>query len=135
MFSKALRLAVLLHFVLTQIVLASPASAASSSIPPLEVWRSDGCLNDPNDARQLSFRAQPSMINEDGMTIEVCRAFCQSNKFKYAGVEFARECWCENKIRDPRSEAPAGACSMACTGDSKKTCGGANAIEIQHRVL
>jgi WSC domain len=47
-----------------------------------------GCANDSASARVLQ---GPSTTNATGMTIEMCQAFCSSNKQKYAGLEFGSE--------------------------------------------
>lgn len=42
--------------------------------------------------------------------------------FQYAGIEYGGECFCDNTLAG--SAAPAGECSMGCSGDKTQPCGG-----------
>ncbi|OCK84356.1 hypothetical protein K432DRAFT_401237 [Lepidopterella palustris CBS 459.81] len=71
----------------------------------------------------------------DDMAVEKCVGFCISNSFSYAGLEYSRECSCDNTLSD--AAAPAlgvmGVRTMKCSGDTKKYCGGTSAISICQR--
>ncbi|KDR71220.1 hypothetical protein GALMADRAFT_75173 [Galerina marginata CBS 339.88] len=64
------------------------------------------------------------------MTIESCLAFCTPAGYVYAGVEFARECYCDNVIESPGAPISSSTCNMPCTGNSNEICGGAGGINI-----
>ncbi|KAG8829858.1 hypothetical protein FRC17_005894 [Serendipita sp. 399] len=66
----------------------------------------------------------------DDLTPEKCQVLCENVGFSLAGVEFARECFCGNTITGNNRPSSGGTCSMRCTGDSNKTCGGPDAINI-----
>ncbi|KAF9560657.1 WSC-domain-containing protein [Agrocybe pediades] len=66
------------------------------------------------------------------MTIESCLAFCTPGGFQFAGVEFARECYCDNVIESPGAPIDDSTCNMACTGDASEICGGAGAVNVFH---
>lgn len=50
---------------------------------------------------------------------------------KYAGVEYARECYCAASLPSSASLASsAGSCNMLCTGNSKEYCGGSSVLNV-----
>ena len=70
------------------------------------------------------------------MTIEACAAFCIGKGAALAGLEYAGECWCGDRL-------PAGAilgadnggttgavCKMNCVGNVTEICGGSNALSV-----
>ena len=52
--------------------------------------------------------------------------------YRFAGVEFGRECWCGNSYSSDLPELSDQHCNMPCSGDASKTCGGYLAIDIYH---
>ncbi|WVQ99770.1 hypothetical protein IAU59_006912 [Kwoniella sp. CBS 9459] len=67
----------------------------------------------------------------DDMTAEVCTAFCASEGFKYAGLEYGRECYCGNSFSNGASASGLSTqCSMPCAGSGSGVCGGPNAISL-----
>lgn len=52
--------------------------------------------------------------NAGGMTVEACLDACHADGYKYAGVEYASECYCGN-IR-PSQQIGDGNCTMPCRG-------------------
>ncbi|KJA23963.1 hypothetical protein HYPSUDRAFT_201077 [Hypholoma sublateritium FD-334 SS-4] len=89
-------------------------------------WRSLGCYSDSTSSRTLQTAA---FTDVTGMTIESCIAFCTPSAYQYAGVEFSRECYCDNLIESTGAPIASG-CNMTCTGNSAEICGGANAINV-----
>ena len=50
---------------------------------------------------------------------------------KYAGVEYARECYCAASLSNTATLASsAGSCNMLCTGNSKEYCGGSSVLNV-----
>ncbi|KAJ3925140.1 MAG: hypothetical protein NXY57DRAFT_907426 [Lentinula lateritia] len=65
------------------------------------------------------------------MTVPECIAYCSSNNWAYAGVEYASECYCDQVLHEVGSQVTAASdCDMPCTGDSSQTCGGPNLIDV-----
>ncbi|KAF5325137.1 hypothetical protein D9619_009969 [Psilocybe cf. subviscida] len=89
-------------------------------------WSSVGCFTDQSPQRTLKTAATSDVA---GMTIEECASFCTPLGFQFAGVEFGRECFCDNIIESTGAPATDG-CNMPCTGDSNEVCGGADRINI-----
>ncbi|KAF5325141.1 hypothetical protein D9619_009961 [Psilocybe cf. subviscida] len=89
-------------------------------------WTSVGCFTDQAPERTLITAAT---TDPAGMTIEQCASFCTPLGFQFAGVEFGRECYCDNIIESTGAPATDG-CNMPCAGDSNEICGGAGRINI-----
>ena len=62
------------------------------------------------------------------MTIAKCKKFCADKNYNYAGVEFAKQCFCGNDR--PNILAPETDCSMPCTGNKSETCGAGHRINV-----
>ncbi|KAF9477666.1 WSC-domain-containing protein [Pholiota conissans] len=109
---------------------ASPALTLEGrqSSPGLPAgWQTVGCFSDTPASRTLKIAAFTDITN---MTIESCIAFCTPNVYQYAGVEFSRECYCDNVIEAPGVPISEDDCNMPCTGNSDEICGGSGAINI-----
>ncbi|KAF8961438.1 WSC domain-containing protein [Flammula alnicola] len=104
---------------------AFPALQARQSNLPAG-WVSLGCYTDSTASRTLKTASYTDVNN---MTIESCLAFCTPNGYQFAGVEYSRECYCDNVIESPGAPTTDG-CNMPCTGNAAEICGGANAINI-----
>lgn len=79
-----------------------------------------GCFKDSNNPFDLDGYLERSGQN----TPQRCIATCAAKSFKYAGVQYGQSCVCGNRYG---TQGLANNCTMACTGDSKTSCGGANA--------
>ncbi|PPQ76090.1 hypothetical protein CVT24_003662 [Panaeolus cyanescens] len=90
-------------------------------------WTSIGCFSDSTSSRSLKVA---SFTSVDNMTVESCLAFCTPSGFNFAGVEFARECFCDNVIESPGAPIPHIGCNMTCTGNPTEICGGPDAINV-----
>ena len=102
--------------------IVSPTSEPpSTSIPsptrsPTE-WNGE-CVKD------CSPRLLPTLVNVPSLTPATCIQACQEKGFSFAGVQWAKECWCghtsppADKIVDQKE------CNMKCAGDSASKCGG-----------
>lgn len=63
------------------------------------------------------------------MDVEGCEAGCLSAGYRFAGVEYSGECWCDSKLLNDPSSATAG-CTMTCNGAPEETCGGPNRLNV-----
>ncbi|CAG8772051.1 7373_t:CDS:2, partial [Acaulospora colombiana] len=55
-------------------------------------------------------------IPGDEMTVQKCVDACQASGFTSAGVEYGRECYCDNVTYPPGQSQDMGECFMPCTG-------------------
>ncbi|KAL2072787.1 hypothetical protein VTL71DRAFT_12130 [Oculimacula yallundae] len=106
------------------------AAAVPVAAPPAPVPSSAGgytyvaCYIDQNGGRTLAV-SKPSVAS-----VEACISACSTSGYKYAGVEYGNECWCDNGIRAGTTQIAAKNCLMPCSGTPSQTCGGSNAIQI-----
>jgi hypothetical protein len=107
----------------------SPPSAK----PAVDNYTYQGCFTDPSSSqRTLSGFSTSSST----MTQEVCVATCSARGWKYAGVEYARECYCGDEIGTTANGAGLatqtgeGDCGMICAGDMTELCGGSSRIGV-----
>jgi hypothetical protein len=63
------------------------------------------------------------------MTVEYCAVECSA--YAYFRVELAQECYCGNSFATGAAMASdPTTCNMACAGNAKETCGGANRFNV-----
>ena len=80
-----------------------------------------GCFID------TAVRALPNFdISNGGMTRDTCFAHCASNNQRYAGLQYAIECFCGDSDDDYAIYGPASEsdCSTPCSGNPAEICGG-----------
>ncbi|PVF94000.1 WSC-domain-containing protein [Serendipita vermifera] len=71
-------------------------------------------------------------IPMDEMTVQKCIEGCKAAGFSSAGVEFGRECYCDNVTYPPGQSENWNECNMPCLGDGSQLCGGPDRILIYH---
>lgn len=69
----------------------------------------------------------------DSMTISSCLAFCNLGSFKYAGLEYEKECWCSQYISVFAPKLPDAECNFACKGNTSEICGGSLKLTVYTR--
>ncbi|KAF3937655.1 hypothetical protein ABW19_dt0200341 [Dactylella cylindrospora] len=92
-------------------------------------WTPLGCYAEPPSNRILPAK---QFTSDDDMTAGKCRELCGDAGYKYAGVEYGRECWCDNVLgANGGSETDEENCKgRLCTGSDDEYCGGDNFIWI-----
>ncbi|CZR61363.1 uncharacterized protein PAC_11259 [Phialocephala subalpina] len=95
------------------------------------------CASEPSAGRLLS-----SQVENNGtyMTIDKCLSNCYA--YKYAGVEYGRECWCSNSLNwAGDSGATPGAnltnvgnkdCGFTCPGNGSQYCGAGSRLSLYY---
>jgi len=63
------------------------------------------------------------------MTVESCQAFCNTNNYGLAGLEFGKECFCGNALQTYSAIGYTG-CNMACSGNASEICGGSSRLSV-----
>lgn len=65
------------------------------------------------------------------MTVEYCLKSAKTAGYKYAGVEYGRECWVGNAINPSSGNATNQAdCDMVCGGNALEFCGAGNRLNL-----
>ena len=78
-----------------------------------------GCFKDTRD------RALPHGFRSNNkMTVQFCTKHCKSEGYRFAGVQYAQECWCGNFGFDRHGKANNKDCHKPCKGNKKQKCGG-----------
>jgi len=68
------------------------------------------------------------------MTIDMCKEHCfVKNNYKYAGVQFAQQCFCGNDLPDASLIRDSKECNNRCAGDKTEICGGSWRMNIYHQ--
>lgn len=76
------------------------------------------CYTEATSGRALKTLAKA----DDSMTVEMCLGLCYN--YQYAGIEYGRECWCDNSIASTAVVASAESqCNKKCAGDATEICG------------
>ncbi|XP_053397249.1 uncharacterized protein LOC123551743 isoform X2 [Mercenaria mercenaria] len=83
-----------------------------------------GCYVDKKD-RILEVKLTDSQTN----TGNNCKYRCTVSQYRYAGTEYAMQCFCGNKLKD-FEKTPDSECDMICPGNADEYCGGSWRISI-----
>ncbi|KAK0656663.1 WSC domain-containing protein [Cercophora newfieldiana] len=95
-----------------------------------------GCYNEtmdlPGTIGTRALYGGTNQVLEGEMTVPTCQAFCRSNgtTYKFAGLEYARECWCSQSLSTLSVKFDDDACSLPCEGDNTTACGGYLKISV-----
>lgn len=93
-----------------------------------------GCFREGTSGRALGGSGSNAYsTTSDSMTVEDCVATCHARGFSFAGVEYARECYCNNDgIVNGGGAAPGGDadCNMLCAGSKAEWCGGPSRVSV-----
>ena len=104
----------------------SPSSiSVKSSSGSTETWTYQGCYSDLTPNRNV--RSLSSWGSGESSTL--CANNCYSSGYSISGTEYGGQCFCGNTITSSTKEADSD-CSMACTGASSETCGGASRLSV-----
>ena len=102
----------------------STSSSASASVSLPTGWSNLATYTDSTAGRTLG----GYQFSSSSMTQDLCVSTCNGKGYKYAGVEYASQCFCGDDILASASTTAAG--NMACAGNSAQLCGGSGKINI-----
>ncbi|KAL5087278.1 hypothetical protein Trisim1_008016 [Trichoderma cf. simile WF8] len=125
----------LLHMLLF-IPLVYAANATVSVWDDSNKYKYFGCYNETTqvpgsaDTRALGGGIQESLPG--AMTVPTCLAFCGNGatEYRYAGLEWSRECWCAQTLSGIAEKLDDTACNYPCEGDNTTACGGSLKLTI-----
>ncbi|KAL8724532.1 MAG: hypothetical protein Q9181_006783, partial [Wetmoreana brouardii] len=90
-------------------------------------WSYQGCYVDGVSGRILGTQ-QP---DNPTLTVESCIAKCVGLGYTVAGMEYSKQCFCDNSLINGGKPAAADTeCNMACAGNSAEKCGAGNRMSI-----
>ncbi|KAF2455347.1 WSC domain-containing protein [Lineolata rhizophorae] len=96
-------------------------------------WAYLGCYSetmenpDSGDTRALNGEDNEEE-HEDDLQPEDC--FNKCDGYVYAGLEYATECWCSNRLSSLAKQLPEEECDMSCGGNDSLVCGSSNRITL-----
>ncbi|KAL8370823.1 hypothetical protein RB595_000933 [Gaeumannomyces hyphopodioides] len=114
---------------------AGAASPTIYSPPAGSKFKYSGCFNEttdlPGTARERALDGS-HRVSPGSMTVQACIDFCDGGDkpYKYAGLEFSRECWCGNRLSVLATKFDDSECNTACDGDQKSVCGGPMKLSV-----
>ncbi|XMA20895.1 hypothetical protein WAI453_013686 [Rhynchosporium graminicola] len=93
------------------------------------------CASEPSDGKLLPIQVEN---NATAMTISKCLSRCYN--YKYAGVEYGRECWCGNVLSTagnnaqsiPSANLSDSKCNIKCPGNSSEFCGAGSLMNLYY---
>lgn len=97
-------------------------------IPPGYAFQ--GCYTDVGPRTLSGFG-----FSSASMTQELCVATCRDKGFRFAGAEYAEQCFCGSEVlvsADGRGgvKVAEGECAMRCRGDAGEWCGAGNRLSV-----
>lgn len=87
-------------------------------------WKYLSCYEDSVYSRTLKHQ-----LSVPANSVEACTSACKGAGYKYAGVEWSNECFCDNTILVGRTGG-FDDCDMSCNGKPSEYCGGSQRLNI-----
>ncbi|KAI0246523.1 copper radical oxidase [Lactifluus subvellereus] len=92
-------------------------------------WQYSRCLAEPDSAHVFPYKITLAQNNNAQNCLSQCAAF----GYPAAGMESGNECWCGDVAditNNKGTTAPETDCSMACSGDPSRLCGGNQRLQL-----
>ncbi|KAH9886520.1 WSC domain-containing protein [Xylariomycetidae sp. FL2044] len=105
----------------TSLVHGSPSTRAGNAN-----YTFYSCVAEPPGQRALA----AGMFVSPSMTVEQCLAWALQNQYRYAGLEYAKECWGGNAIAASAKNQSVSRCNMYCAGDQTAYCGAGDLLTM-----
>ncbi|KAK4130465.1 WSC-domain-containing protein [Trichocladium antarcticum] len=123
-----------------QTTTTTTTTTAQLAIPaaPSSGYAYHGCYNEtlglPDTAGVRALHGGTNKVAEGAMTVDMCWAFCRTGAgdssggkagaFEFAGLQYARECWCAQSLSSLSERFPDSECNLPCEGNTTQACGG-----------
>jgi hypothetical protein len=129
-----------LLFALLALVVAAVAQSGGND--GVEIWNDSdmyqyyGCYNETTEiegsAKTRALADGTNQIKNGEMTVPMCLALCSDGRtqWRYAGLEYSRECWCSNVLAGISEKLDDKQCDLPCDGDQSMACGGALKLSV-----
>ncbi|KAF7329976.1 putative fungistatic metabolite [Mycena kentingensis (nom. inval.)] len=107
----------------------SQTSTTTNLVLPPYWGKTSQCLTEANPGRALG----DYRMTDGAMTLEKCVKSCDNAGYKYAGAQYANECWCSNTISTANgggAVVPTTDCNMGCAGNGNQKCGGSFRLTV-----
>ncbi|KAK0673252.1 WSC domain-containing protein [Cercophora samala] len=124
----------LLLSVLGGLVAAQAQKEEVAILPGGQGYTYHGCYTETtNIANTTSRRALDggsNSVQPDLMTVEKCWDFCAKGTYKFAGLEYSRECWCSQTLSTLANKLADKECDLPCDGNTTQSCGGSLKLTV-----
>ncbi|KAJ3103243.1 hypothetical protein HDU96_009365 [Phlyctochytrium bullatum] len=104
---------------------AATAVSCTTATPVDQDYKYSGCYKDNVQSRALRRR----WVAPGQMTVNLCIEHCKKFGYPVAGVEFATECFCDDKLRD-EFRVNDKLCDWKCDGDRSQCCGAPDYLSV-----
>ncbi|KAF7951375.1 hypothetical protein EAE96_006690 [Botrytis aclada] len=111
----------------------SPSTTLAAIVPSASSYTYLGCYNETRNTNTTGgLRSLNGGVTEalDVMTVPLCMAFCKSNGYAYAGIEYTRECYCAQYLSALASKVDDAKCDLPCKGNTSQICGGSWTLSV-----
>jgi hypothetical protein len=115
----------------------TPVTVPSSTTPVptptqnpnmLKGWMNQGCWQDNvGPYGRTVVNQQPDNAN---LTQESCVQTCANLGYSIAAMEYYKQCFCDNWIRNSAVQEPLSDCNTPCAGNSAQQCGGPSRLTV-----
>lgn len=83
-----------------------------------------GCYDEGSEHHESERKKSTSIDRHSHNTPKLCSKYCDAAGFGYYGLTDGRTCWCGNALPENRSRVGDEKCSVQCSGNANKYCGG-----------
>ncbi|KAL8920259.1 MAG: hypothetical protein Q9172_004572 [Xanthocarpia lactea] len=106
----------------------SSSTSGPTIVPGNANFTYTGCYTEATSGRALS-----KLVKADStMTVDMCLGLCY--QYKYAGIEYGRECWCGDTLASTSVPASSESqCNFKCPGDNTQICGAGSRLTLYTR--
>lgn len=101
-----------------------PPPGAPAVLQSIDEYNYTGYYTEGSNGRALGASSNVS----ENMTVENCAAFCKG--FKYFGIEYFSECYCDDVVRVGSAKVEETECSMTCSANGSEICGAGNRLTL-----
>jgi hypothetical protein len=98
---------------------------AAPAVATVTGYTYKGCHSEAHSGRALPAK----VYTREDLTPQICADLCQADNYAYAGLEWGKECWCDNTIRGGEW-VDESQCSKVCAGDAHSLCGEGGHLNI-----
>ena len=96
-------------------------------VPSVGNYLSLGCYAEGTNGRALT---GASFTDAANLTVESCVSYCSGKGYRFAGSEYAQECYCGSAIANGGALTASTGCNMLCKGSKLEYCGGAGTLNV-----
>lgn len=106
---------------------AGPPKPAGVNYTAILPFTYQGCYTDDMQTGRALSNVKP---DNDTLTVESCIAMCTADGYTIAGMEYAKQCFCDKYLHNTPKLVNDRECNMNCAGSSGEKCGAGGRLSI-----